>query len=158
MFSPKTSQEIVYGNCVKPLLQHVLNGRNSFVFAYGPTGSGGTLSVDIGLNHPAPSLQGGRVYDELFTNLRLWNFNLQKFDRVYNYIQVRHTPSWGIQTIPEWSQEPCPISSRWSHLSTMIRVATRLSAPTWRSTMRRCGIPYSILIFRWQCLGCGTVF
>ncbi|KAM6964234.1 kinesin-like protein KIF22 [Tautogolabrus adspersus] len=41
----QTTQQEVFRSSVKPVLQHVLNGQNASVFAYGPTGAGKTHTM-----------------------------------------------------------------------------------------------------------------
>ncbi|XP_031699292.1 kinesin-like protein KIF22 isoform X2 [Anarrhichthys ocellatus] len=41
----QTTQQEVFLSSVKPILSHVLNGQNSSVFAYGPTGAGKTHTM-----------------------------------------------------------------------------------------------------------------
>uniref|UniRef100_A0A3Q3GFJ1 Kinesin-like protein n=1 Tax=Labrus bergylta TaxID=56723 RepID=A0A3Q3GFJ1_9LABR len=41
----QTTQQEVFRSSVKPILQHVLNGQNASVFAYGPTGAGKTHTM-----------------------------------------------------------------------------------------------------------------
>ena len=45
VYGPKSSQEDVYEEAVKPLVEATLDGYNSTVFAYGQTGSGKTFTM-----------------------------------------------------------------------------------------------------------------
>ena len=48
VYGPKSSQEDVYEEAVKPLVEATLDGYNSTVFAYGQTGSGKTYTMGTG--------------------------------------------------------------------------------------------------------------
>uniref|UniRef100_A0A3B4ARQ9 Kinesin motor domain-containing protein n=1 Tax=Periophthalmus magnuspinnatus TaxID=409849 RepID=A0A3B4ARQ9_9GOBI len=47
-FGPEASQDEVYKECVRPLLDTLLDGYNATVFCYGQTGSGKTYTLDGG--------------------------------------------------------------------------------------------------------------
>jgi hypothetical protein len=52
VFDPDTSQELVYKDSIKPLVNRFLDGYNVTVLAYGQTGSGKTHSMGTGMNVP----------------------------------------------------------------------------------------------------------
>lgn len=45
IFDPEASQREVFEKSTMPLVQPVLNGQNSTVFAYGATGAGKTFTM-----------------------------------------------------------------------------------------------------------------
>jgi len=45
VYGSECKQKELYDGCVKPMLGHILKGRNASVFAYGPTGSGKTHTI-----------------------------------------------------------------------------------------------------------------
>ncbi|OQR77483.1 kinesin protein KIF19-like [Tropilaelaps mercedesae] len=62
-FDERSSQDEVYGKAVKPLVENVLEGYNSCVFAYGATGTGKTYTM-VG-NEKGPGIMV-RAFDDLF--------------------------------------------------------------------------------------------
>ncbi|KAG0618575.1 hypothetical protein M758_4G074800 [Ceratodon purpureus] len=50
VFGPAVSQEDVYNECVKPLVESCCSGYNATVLAYGQTGSGKTFTMGCGNN------------------------------------------------------------------------------------------------------------
>ncbi|EGF83831.1 hypothetical protein BATDEDRAFT_8409, partial [Batrachochytrium dendrobatidis JAM81] len=50
VFDPLTTQDLLYADCVAPLVDRFLEGFNATVLAYGQTGSGKTYSMGIGLD------------------------------------------------------------------------------------------------------------
>jgi len=77
-FGPECTQELLFEECgVLPLLDHVLEGYSSTIFAYGPTGSGKTYtitgSVDRILRNGSGDVSDGiviRSVEALFSKIR----------------------------------------------------------------------------------------
>ncbi|EDQ86613.1 uncharacterized protein MONBRDRAFT_21653 [Monosiga brevicollis MX1] len=58
VFPPHTHQSDVFTECVKPLVDGVVNGRNATVLAYGQTGSGKTYTMGTGYGQGTLENQG----------------------------------------------------------------------------------------------------
>lgn len=87
VFGPESSQESIYETCVKPLLHHVLNGKNASVFAYGPTGSGKTHTI-VG-DKLAPGIIP-RCVQDVFSQIstEIANGKRCKFDVFFSYLEI----------------------------------------------------------------------
>lgn len=59
IFDENSSQEDVYHDCIRPLLNRFIDGFNSTILAYGQTGSGKTYTMGTGMDgNINPDLQG----------------------------------------------------------------------------------------------------
>lgn len=73
VFNTSSTQELVYVNCVEPLLEKFLEGFNATIVAYGQTGSGKTFSMGTGLEVDNSIENQGlvpRVINALFSQIR----------------------------------------------------------------------------------------
>lgn len=66
IFKPDSTQEIVYEQTGKPLVQEVLKGINATMFAYGQTGSGKTHTMSGEIGDPDMMGMIPRMVDEIF--------------------------------------------------------------------------------------------
>ncbi|RWS01595.1 kinesin heavy chain-like protein, partial [Dinothrombium tinctorium] len=73
VFKPDTSQESVYNQVAKPVLQHILCGYNGTIMAYGQTSSGKTFTMDgvVGDAHLGGIVP--RLVGELFDHVTSMN-------------------------------------------------------------------------------------
>ncbi|XP_064602279.1 kinesin-like protein KIF21A isoform X2 [Liolophura sinensis] len=72
VFDMDTSQDAIYNNCVRGLIDGCFEGYNATVFAYGQTGSGKTYSMGTGFEVDSSPQQVGiipRAVDHLFTGI-----------------------------------------------------------------------------------------
>lgn len=70
VFSPTTSQDLVFNSLGKPLLEKAFDGYNSTIFAYGQTGSGKTHTM---MNHKGGPTDRGlipRINEGLFARIK----------------------------------------------------------------------------------------
>ena len=68
VFAPETTQEQLFKKTTFPLIQDVLNGRNSLLFAYGVTNSGKTYSIQGGSTEQEAGIIP-RTMDVLFSSI-----------------------------------------------------------------------------------------
>ncbi|XP_077526332.1 kinesin family member 19A [Haemaphysalis longicornis] len=112
-FDERSSQEEVYRNVGKPLVENVLQGFNGTVFAYGATGAGKTYTM-VG-NDKGPGLMV-RVFDDLFrfakhndstthtsvliSYMEIYNENIRDLlNTSNNFLELREDPLGGNQVL-----------------------------------------------------------
>ena len=84
-FNETTTQDEVYRNTTKMLLNNIMDGFNSTVFAYGATGSGKTYTM-VGTDDN-PGLMVKAIQD-LFSNVKDQQLNGKNFTIKFSYVEV----------------------------------------------------------------------
>ncbi|KAK9530438.1 hypothetical protein VZT92_011938 [Zoarces viviparus] len=84
----QTTQQEVFLSSVKPILSHILNGQNSSVFAYGPTGAGKTHTMMGTSDQPGVIPRAVREVFKLVKakdNNEGWDYNISmSYLEIYN--------------------------------------------------------------------------
>uniref|UniRef100_A0A3Q3K9Z4 Kinesin-like protein n=1 Tax=Monopterus albus TaxID=43700 RepID=A0A3Q3K9Z4_MONAL len=85
---PNTSQEQVYDQCAKQIVNDVLGGYNGTIFAYGQTSSGKTHTMEGKLHDP--QLMGiiPRIAHDIFDHIYSMDENLEFHIKVKNFLTL----------------------------------------------------------------------
>lgn len=86
VYGPDSQQEVIFDECIKPIVERTLDGYNSTIFAYGSTGSGKTYTVMGPKDDPGVI---PRTVDHVFKRIvELREKKRQNFMVMVTYIEI----------------------------------------------------------------------